>query len=201
MRAIACDIFDDGTNNQIRWTASRMIGKCGITRDELEDIEQELRIAVWKNLPRHDPSRAKLNTFVAGILKNRARQLLRERSACCRDWRNIESPYQDDPCMPSGDDDDGTDPFDRKSEEEIHARWHGAERDREEAVLLRLDTRKWIGLLLLEEKRLAYRLMVLNLTEIARETGVPRSTLHDQIMKLRRSAMNAGLDDYLDGKE
>ena len=50
----------------------------GIVRDaELPDIAQEIRLAIWRNLPKYDPSRAGLPTFINRVADSAVRVQLR----------------------------------------------------------------------------------------------------------------------------
>jgi RNA polymerase sigma-70 factor (ECF subfamily) len=49
-----------------------------------------------------------------------------------------------------------------------------------------------------ELRELCERLRHMTLTEIARETGIPRGTLYERRSELQRIFEDAGLRDYLD---
>lgn len=51
----------------------------GVVSADREDLQQEALLAVWKALPRHDPSRASLRTFVEIVVATRMASLLRSR--------------------------------------------------------------------------------------------------------------------------
>ena len=70
--------------NLIGIEAQKLVGRAGITRSEIEDLRQDLRLHLWRRLPMFDPSRAKYETFVDRIVRHRAATIVEFRKAARR---------------------------------------------------------------------------------------------------------------------
>ena len=68
----------------IRHKASKMIGKCGLTYDDCEDLEQELYLDLLLRLAKFDPDKASLNTFMARVVDHQVSKILRHRLQAMR---------------------------------------------------------------------------------------------------------------------
>ncbi|MGD9126561.1 MAG: sigma-70 family RNA polymerase sigma factor [Planctomycetia bacterium] len=75
----ASAILSNSTQKTIRLAAKSLIGKCGITKSDLEDIHQEISLDLLERLPKFDPGKAKWTTFVQRVVKHKVVVLLRER--------------------------------------------------------------------------------------------------------------------------
>jgi RNA polymerase sigma-70 factor (ECF subfamily) len=62
-----------------RVRSAAAVATAGLPVDEREDLEQEALMGVWRALPRYDPSRASLRTFIERVIANRFASLLRAR--------------------------------------------------------------------------------------------------------------------------
>lgn len=58
-----------------------------LRRLDREDLAQELRLAIWRELRRFDPQRASLATFVDRVAQSTLASLIRYETAQCRDVR------------------------------------------------------------------------------------------------------------------
>lgn len=63
----------------IKISARKLIGKCGITPADLEDIESEMMLDVLRRLPKHDQNRWSYKTFIPRIVRNKSHHILRSR--------------------------------------------------------------------------------------------------------------------------
>ena len=70
-------------------------------------------------------------------------------------------------------------------------------RTADELRALTIDVRKAMEQLPPELRRLCRRLETETVTEISRDTGIPRGTIYESIKKLRAIFEDAGLRDYL----
>jgi len=73
--------LDASTTELITNAASRLLGKAGITRDDLPDIKQDLTITVLESLHRFNPRRARFDAFVCMVLVSKSVSILRKRTA------------------------------------------------------------------------------------------------------------------------
>ncbi|MBI9017338.1 MAG: hypothetical protein JEZ07_08780 [Phycisphaerae bacterium] len=69
--------LDSYIKTTIEITARKLIGKCGITRDDLEDIQSEMMLDVIRRIPKHDNLRWSIKTFIPHIVNRKAFQILR----------------------------------------------------------------------------------------------------------------------------
>ncbi len=67
------------TSNLIRKKARQIVRRTGFSRSDLADIEQDLRAYLLEQLPRFDPSRGSLPSFVVRLVETRIRIILRDR--------------------------------------------------------------------------------------------------------------------------
>jgi RNA polymerase sigma-70 factor (ECF subfamily) len=62
---------------------------------------------------------------------------------------------------------------------------------------MRMDIERVLNALPDDLRDLCERLRESNMAEIAREMGIPRTTLYDKLTKIRETFRKARLDDYL----
>ncbi len=67
--------------------ARQLVGKYGFTRDDYEDLCQEMILDLLIRLPKFDPSKASLNTFIDRIVNRKAANLIRYQRQAKRDYR------------------------------------------------------------------------------------------------------------------
>jgi DNA-directed RNA polymerase specialized sigma24 family protein len=92
--------FTPRTIQHIQCSARRLAGLPGFSWTDCEDIEQELALAVWKSLPRFDPNRASLDTFVDRVIGALVSNAARNRERDRRDYRR--QSYSIDRAMRGG---------------------------------------------------------------------------------------------------
>jgi RNA polymerase sigma-70 factor (ECF subfamily) len=188
-------ILDGYARDVIRHKARQLIGKYGFTRDDYDDLQQEMMLDLLRRLGKYDPSRAGLSTFVARIVDRKVSTLIRHQRQEKRDYRrpvcSLDAQVEDQDGQARGLDEVlSQDAFD----DEV------ARHDRPSAE--RLDLRLDLSLVLDELpddlRQLALRLQTRTVAEIARELGVPRSTLYEKgIARLRKIFEDKGLREYL----
>jgi DNA-directed RNA polymerase specialized sigma24 family protein len=117
---------------------------------------------------------------------------LRDRFAAKRDFRRVGSLHQ------SVHTDEGQAELGQTvSQEEQDARQGRSARSKTEQTELALDMAEMIARLPEDKQELARLLPHHSVTEIARQQGVPRSTLQGRIRQLRQLFDRAGLREYL----
>jgi RNA polymerase sigma-70 factor (ECF subfamily) len=175
----------------IRIKARQLIGKAGLTSNDREDLEQELMIDLLQRMRRFNPARAKKTTFMARIVERHIATILEARHAQCRDWRlcrvSLNTPHEND----KGDTRELIDRVD--SEGSLYT----CEPETRESAAgnLRMDIERVLDTLPEDLRDLCERLRQSNMAEIARETGVARTTLYDKLTRIREAFRQAGLDD------
>ncbi len=192
------DNSDDGIDpyaaGLIRFKARQLVGKAGFTASDREDIEQELTLDLLRRLPKYNPKRAQLNTFIARVVEHRLASLIEAQKAGIRDYRRCRCSLNE--CF---EDADGrsVERVDTFDQEDYLLRTGGQSRPSEELNRLAIDVAAVLETLPPELRELCRRLKAETVTEISRDTGVPRGTIYESIKKLREIFKDAGLRNYL----
>jgi RNA polymerase sigma-70 factor (ECF subfamily) len=177
------DDFDPAIAELVRSKAARLRGRARLNHQDIEDLSQECRLELFRKLGRFDSSRGEPDAFVARILRNYVSNLLRNRSALRRDPRRVSSLG-------------AADRAGRVPEASCHRPGRKL-RPGLEAAELRQDVLAILEALPLDLCDLALRLMHQTVAEVAREIGVPRTTLQSRLRKLRTLFERHDLRDYL----
>jgi len=187
--------IDDSAKMIIRQRAERICEQCGFTKDDREDLEQELTLHLLERAQEFDPSRASWNTFVARITDNKATSIIRHHGRQKRNFRLLVCSLDDTIDCERGRADtretthlqDGCDP-------RMGTTW----RFEVEEIDMRVDVSRVLSELSRDLQQLAQRLKTHTITEVARELGIPRSTLYSRdIARLRRTLEESGVLEYI----
>ncbi|MGC9998480.1 MAG: sigma-70 family RNA polymerase sigma factor [Bryobacteraceae bacterium] len=144
---------------QVRATAAVVSG--AIPAADLEDFEQEGLTACWLALPKFNPARASLRTFVERVVASRIASLVR---AARRSPVHVPLKAA------------GPRPVDSGAElQELHA-----------------DIERISSAFGCHDRQLILLLLEHSPAEACRMLGLPRSTVHDRILRMRRSFVRAG---------
>jgi len=170
---------------RIGWWTQSISERLRIPRSEREDIQQEFWVDLIYRARRYKPERSSPNTFIARLVFNRAQELLalygHGKRRIWRGYRSLNSPV-----VTKARDAVGErlsfDSQDFLLDREDDANDLGA-RERRLRRRITIDIR--ISMLPEDLAWLAKRLKFESLTEIARDTGIPRPTLHGRMRKLR----------------
>ena len=180
----------------IKFYAKKLIGKCGITKADLEDIEQEMMLDVLQRMPKHD-QRWSYKTFITHIVKNKSHHILRSRHTGKESlFRSALS--MDAPCKTNGDGGDNVLTFhDVVSNESLD--W-GNGTSSSDPRHLNIDLAEVISKLSEIQKQCCQALMNHEpITKIAEDHDMPRSTFYKHvILPIREAFVEAGLEEYLD---
>ena len=192
------DNSDDGIDpyaaGLIRFKARRLVRQAGFTASDREDIEQELILDLLRRLPKYNPKRAQLNTFIARVVEHRLASLIEAQKAGIRDYRRCRCSLNE--CF---EDADGrsVERVDTFDQEDYLLRTGAQSRPSEELNRLAIDVAAVLEGLPHELRNLCRRLKAETVTEISRDTGVPRGTIYESIKKLREIFKDADLRNYL----
>ena len=192
------DNSDDGIDpyaaGLIRFKARQLVGKAGFSAWDREDIEQELILDLLRRLPKYNPKRAQLNTFIARVVEHRLASLIEAQKAGIRDYRRCRCSLNE--CF---EDADGrsVERVDTFDQEDYLLRTGAQSRPSEELSALAIDVAAVLEGLPHELRNLCRRLQAETVTEISRDTGVPRGTIYESIKKLLEIFKDAGLRNYL----
>jgi RNA polymerase sigma-70 factor (ECF subfamily) len=174
--------------------AWQMVGKYGFTKDDVEDIQQEIMLDILNRLPKFKRNHRGIRKFIRRLIDNRISYLKKHREAKLRDHRRIERGLDD------------------WSHDE-HNRWTslGATITEDDALghlgRRRLSSRKRIDLALdtvalLDQlskldRKLCLQLQAKTVSEISRQTGVVRTRIYERLRVIRQKFLQAGMDEYL----
>jgi len=178
----------------IKHKARQLIGSAGFTESDREDLEQEMMLDLLRRLPKYDSGRAQRNTFIARVVEHRIATIIEERVAGKRDWRLCTASMNDRFDLGEGGSIERLEVYDM---DEYLRQTGRLSRSSSERLHLLIDLGLAIASLPPELRNLCERLKTESVTEISRDTGVPRGTLYDRIKELRNLFEDKGLRDYL----
>ncbi len=171
----------------------QIIGRAGYTRQDKEDLEQELLTRLLQGLKSFDPDVAHRKSFVTAIVERAVATILRDAEAQKRDHRRISSLQR----LVDLTDEGPTELAETIGDREYNGRRCRDPRSDEDLAQLVTDLAEVIDSVPDELCDLAKRMKTQSISAIAREIGVPRTTLNDAVRRLRQRFEQAGLRDYL----
>ena len=179
----------------IRFKARQLVGQAGFTVADRDDLEQELILDLLRRLPKYDPSRAKRNTFIARVVEHKIATLIEKQTAHKRDYRRC--PCSLNERFEEEEEGRSVERAEKLDQEDYLLRIGVEPRAAEELRALALDVAAVVENLPPELHELCRRLGQETVSEISRDTGVPRATLYQSVTELREIFEDAGLKDYL----
>ena len=184
----------DRFTHGIIWRKVRqLIGRAGFTQQDRKDLQQDLILRVLQSLRSFDSSKAHRNKFVTAVVERHVANILRNKRAEKRDCRDAYSLN-----VVIGEEDERlVELADMIGQCELDARLGRHPRNDEDLKQLAQDAADVMATLPEELRDLAERLKTDSLSEIARGKGIPRTTLHASVRRLRQRFEQAGLKDYL----
>jgi RNA polymerase sigma factor (sigma-70 family) len=171
-----------------------LIRQCGFSSSDRDDLYQEFSLNLLVRRDKFDPSVGNWEAFVVVVCENHFVNLLAHCCAEKRSRRREEASFDDHRRRIDGG------PRDRVSDpdERSHARRTGQRfRDRRESWEMMHDVETVVANLPLMQRSICSRLMRANVSETARELGVSRARVMEQIEAVRQRFEQAGLRDYL----
>ena len=171
----------------------QIIGRAGYTAQDREDLEQELLTRLVQSLKSFDPNHAHRKCFVTAVVERDVANILRDKKAEKRDHRRIGSLH----VMIEVTEDGPTELAGTIGEREHNARRCRQPRSEDDLAQLASDLANVVAALPDELRDLAERLKTQSISEIAREVGIPRTTVNDSVRRLRQRFEHAGLREYL----
>lgn len=182
--------IDPYTTMHIREKVKQLIKRRKFPPHMEDDLVQELSLDFLLRRPKYDPTRkASRETFTVRVVRNKIASMLRARRAKVRDFRRNGCSL--DESVDSG---EGAPVARHETVDEQIGR---VGRRGDELNYLKQDVRDVIETLPDELRRLCVQLQSMTVSEIARATGVPRTTINGSVRKLRRRFKDAGLGEYM----
>jgi len=180
-------------NETIRHRVNHLLGRFGFTGQDRQDLEADLRAHLISRLPCYRPDRGARTSFVAAVLLNRARRLVEARKASRR-WLpialSLDEAVEDEEGLAL----DRAEAFDH---DDYLLRSNRISRPAHESCELALDVERAVEQLPPDLAELCRRLAIQTVREVSEETGVPKSTLHYRISRIRRIFEQEGLRGYV----
>lgn len=187
------ELFDDLAMKLIKERVKQMIGRNGFTPSDREDLEQEFALYLWQCLRRLKEPLQDRQGFFRKIIADHAVTLIRRREAEKRDHFRVSSlSEQVIDC-----DGQPVEMAQTVPDDHVRSRLGVAPSSSLDDMELAHDVAAVLAKLPPDLRDLCERLKRHSITEVARQLGVPRTTLHDAIRRLRQHFEDAGLRDYL----
>ncbi|MBU2625031.1 MAG: RNA polymerase subunit sigma-24 [candidate division Zixibacteria bacterium] len=178
----------------IRYKARRLVGQFGFSEADWEDIEQELTLDLFRRLPKYNPKRAKLNTFIARIVEHKIATIIEARMAAMRDYRlcscSLNDPLEDE-------DGHSIERIETIDQDEYLLRIGKLSRPTADLQDLRIDLFNAMERLQPDLRDICEQLLANTITETSKVTGVPRGTIYGHMKKIAAIFEDAGLREYL----
>ena len=189
-----CEGIDEYAVQIIKFKAKQLVGRVGLTESDREDLEQEMILDLLQRLPKYNPDRAQRNTFIARVVEHKIATIIEARKAGLRDYRLCNCSLNE-----RLEDEEGgsVERMETIDQEDYLRLTGGLSRSMAELRDLSIDVRQAIEKLPPELGALCWRLGIDTVTELSRDTEVPRGTIYESIKKLRAILEVAGLKDYL----
>jgi len=185
--------INDYAETLIHHKARQLVGTAGFTRDDIEDLEQEMRLDLLERLPKFDPNKATYNTFVSRLVERKISNLIRHRTQEMRDFRCEEGSIHD-PIPSSRGGDTEVERIETVTQDEQDFRLDRHTRSAEERRDLKLVISLALEKLPADLRELAELLQAMSITEAACELDIPRNTLYGRVARLRRAFEAMGLN-------
>ena len=186
----APDITDKFTTQLIRRTAQMLVSDGFYPSSDLDDVIQEIGLALFQRADKFDPKRARWSTFVKMAVRSAAATLRRKQRA---DFRQAASEVASLNVMIPDEDDQLVDMGATIGQDEYHrgqGRVHVSHADQVDRTL---DVRTATASLPAELQEIAVRLERQSVREMARELNVSRTTLNRRIAEIQAYFCRAGL--------
>ncbi len=177
----------------VRRKVQQLIGRHGFRDQDRQQLEQELIARLLQGLRAFDPKQAHLNAFVTTVVERSVATIVRDQCAEKRDHRRISSLNA--PVWL--DDGSRTELGDTLDLGAIEARNGRETKSDQEQIELASDVTSCLEGLSPELRQLAESLKHKNVSQISRETGVPRTTLRERVEEIRQYFETAGMRDHL----
>ena len=176
----------------IRHKAKQIARRGGFGKSDIEDVGQQLILRVLENIAAFDPAAGHFNVFVKTVVERHTANILRDARADKRDRRRTCS-------LNDIVDEDESGPIELGEtigRREADARLGVDGREPQEACELVMDLNHALAALPPDLRDLCERLQHGSASDVARDLGVPRTTLYKAIRQLRKRLRRIGLGNY-----
>jgi len=183
-------VLNDYAVDTIRIKAKKLIGKAGFKREDLDDIKQDITLDLLQRLPKYDPEKASLNTFINDVVDNKIARMIEAQNAEMRDFR-----------IESGSLNELVEDLDGTPVELIHEimdedlPWNHGTCEISDFNYFELsdDIVKALSELPPQFREMCLRLMKENIFVVAKEMGIPRASMYYHLKIIREHFEKTGL--------
>jgi len=176
--------IDTYADRIIRMKARHLVTTYSFTKDDLDDITQQLRLDLLERTDQFDPRRGTWEGFVTGVIDSRIASIIDHRRMQKRDPRREECSIHEPITDENG-----------RTVELVATMPAGEHRPADRDMVI--DLADALEQLPLRLQRLCARRKVTTVTQIAREFGVSRKTVYAWLKRVETVFRAKGLDEYL----
>ena len=186
---------DNFVRSVINRQVGKLIAKSDFTHQDRSDLVQEVFVRATKSLRLYDPSVGHLYPYVCTVVQRHLANVVRDRSVVKRKTTGRVSLSK----TVRGDD-GGQVEMSQALHDQDQDRRLGRERRLGEQELndLRMDLAAFMSKLPDKFQDLLRRRQTQSITEISRDIGIPRTTLNDWMLQIRKLFEEAGFERYLE---
>jgi RNA polymerase sigma factor (sigma-70 family) len=186
---------DNFVRSVINRQVGKLIAKSDFTHQDRSDLVQEVFVRATKSLRLYDPSVGHLYPYVCTVVQRHLANVVRDRSVVKRKTTGRVSLSK----TVRGDD-GGQVEMSQALHDQDQDRRLGRERRLGEQELndLRMDLAAFMSKLPDKFQDLLLRRQTQSITEISRDIGIPRTTLNDWMLQIRKLFEEAGFERYLE---
>ena len=179
----------------IKFKAKQLVGKYGFTDADREDVEQMLLLHLWRRWSSYNPD-LHPDAFAKVVVRNAVASLVERQRAIKRGGGRRQLSLND-AIRKEKEDDRTSERGDLVDQDSALRRLGRTHRHFTDEADLRGALKEVRDSLPPEAQELVDLLAKYNPTEISQATGIPRGTLFDRILKLRKPFSEAGLEEFL----
>ncbi len=176
----------------IQKTAKGLVGKAGLTESDIEDIQQDMRLALLQHLQDFDLSRGHVNKFIACVVRTQAKKIIEYRLCDMRDPKREEFSLDDK--IPRSPFQEATYGDLTSGKEDTRRPIVRSERDRRD---MEIDVATMLAKLPKKVRRLCELVKTMTVRDAAKRLKMPEVKAYQEIHGLRDRFRRAGLEDYL----
>jgi len=186
---------DNFVRSVIHRQVGNLIAKSDFTQQDRNDLVQEVYVRATKSLRLYDPSVGHLYPYVCTVVQRHLANVIRDRSVVKRATVGRVSLSK----TVRGDDGSQVEMSQTLRDQDQDRRLGRARRLREEELNdLRMDLAAFMSKLPEKFQDVLRRRQSHSMTEISRDLGIPRTTLNDWMLQIRKLFEEAGFERYLE---
>lgn len=186
--------FEDYASTFIKLRAVKLKEILGLSRSDIDDLRQDLTIHLIERMPLYDPEKSTPKGFIVMVLNNRIRTIIRlyreSMEALNLTTLSLEEEFSDDDSQP-------IQRFETIDEEEALLSAGLIRRRMLDHIEMKADVARFLEKLPKRLRDLCLLLQEKPIAQAARETGLSRQKIHDELVRMRLLAEQSGLREYL----